>query len=83
MPLPYGFCAVFEAEYQGIVLLGDLTGYMTTQWRGPMTALYSAGLRAIKVGEDGNLQMTGFFGVDKSQNTSCVPLISAEFFHSS
>ena len=21
---------------------GDLTGYMTTQWRGPMTALYSA-----------------------------------------
>ena len=25
----------------------------------------------------------GFFGVDKSQNTSCVPLISAEFFHSS
>ena len=37
---------------------GDLTGYMTTQWRGPMTALYSAGLRAIKVGEDGNLQMT-------------------------
>jgi hypothetical protein len=31
---------------------------MTTQWRGPMTALYSAGLRAIKVGEDGNLQMT-------------------------
>ena len=37
---------------------GDLTGYMTTQWRGPMTALYSAGLRAIKIGEDGNLQMT-------------------------
>ena len=25
----------------------------------------------------------GFFGVDKSQNTSCVPLMSAELFHSS
>lgn len=37
---------------------GDMTGYMTTQWRGPMTALYSAGLRAVKVGDDGNLQMT-------------------------
>lgn len=37
---------------------GDQTGYMTSLWRGPMTALFSAGLRTVKVGEDGNLQMT-------------------------
>lgn len=37
---------------------GDMTGYMTTQWRGPMTSLYSAGIRAVKFNEDGALQIT-------------------------
>lgn len=37
---------------------GDMTGYMTSQWRGPMTSLYSAGVRAVKLDEDGMLQIT-------------------------
>ncbi len=37
---------------------GDLMGYMTSQWRGPMTVLYSAGLRAVDKDDDGNLTVS-------------------------
>lgn len=36
---------------------GDRMGYMTSQWRGPMTALYSTGQLTVRQGDDGQLQI--------------------------
>lgn len=37
---------------------GDRMGYMTSQWRGPMTALYSTGQRTVRQDDDGKLQIS-------------------------